>query len=366
MGCLKLHINPTEPTLSVAYRKKGQKPLKIRGSYYPFGLKHKGYNDNVSAFNNGVASRWKYNGKELEEELGVNWQDYGARRYDNTLGRWMSIDPLAEKYETASPFNYVLNNPVNAIDPDGRLVIFVNGLLFKQALGHKTTGFSRGKYVGHYAYPPPRNLWRNEPTMFDQSITTDPGGYWGNIDNTIGDYYGDHNFAYINASDDFHSQAQGRFAQGQASGLEIIEGLKNGTIELENEETIKIVGHSQGAAFAAGILSVLANSDYASLVEAGIYLSPHQPGDFSHPDGIFGAQFSTRTDQISSGHGFKGKFLNAFFNGGSNLAEIKGTDFLFIRPSHDEEHGGHGVQTWQETLDTINNFLNDNGENQNN
>jgi len=48
MGCLKLHIDTTEPTLNVAYRKKGQKASKNRGSYYPFGLEHKGYNNVVN------------------------------------------------------------------------------------------------------------------------------------------------------------------------------------------------------------------------------------------------------------------------------------------------------------------------------
>jgi len=136
---------------------------KKRINCYPFGLQHKGYNNVI----NGTEHPYTYNGKEEQNELGLNWHDYGARRYDVSLGRWMSTDPFAERYETLSPYTYVSNNPVNAIDPDGRLIIYVNGLLFKQALGHKTTGFSGGEYVGHYAYPPPRNFFYDkEPTMF--------------------------------------------------------------------------------------------------------------------------------------------------------------------------------------------------------
>lgn len=50
--------------------------------------------------------------------------DYGARNYDPALGRWMNIDPLAEKYINISPYTYVANSPIILIDLDGKKIVF--------------------------------------------------------------------------------------------------------------------------------------------------------------------------------------------------------------------------------------------------
>jgi uncharacterized protein RhaS with RHS repeats len=47
--------------------------------------------------------------------------------YDPAIGRWNHIDPLSELYFGTSSYVYALNTPTNAIDPDGQIVIFING-----------------------------------------------------------------------------------------------------------------------------------------------------------------------------------------------------------------------------------------------
>lgn len=89
-------------------------------NYYPFGLKHKG-NEVIASTN--IAQKLKYNGKELQDELNLNWYDFGARNYDPALIRWSNIDPLAEQYNTLSTYAYALNNPMYFMDPNGREII---------------------------------------------------------------------------------------------------------------------------------------------------------------------------------------------------------------------------------------------------
>ncbi|XLS28534.1 RHS repeat-associated core domain-containing protein [Flavobacteriaceae bacterium M23B6Z8] len=103
-----------------------QSEIREENNYYPFGLEHKGYNNVVTSTN--PAQNYKYNGKELNEELGLGWHDFGFRNYDAGIGRWMNPDPLAEVYIHTSPYGYVENNPVFFIDPDG-LRIDVSSIL---------------------------------------------------------------------------------------------------------------------------------------------------------------------------------------------------------------------------------------------
>ena len=84
-----------------------------RGDYYP---------DGTLISDLSWPGSYKYNGKEFDNLYRLNWLDYGARQYMPDLAQWASVDPLCEKYYHLSPYAYCANNPVNAVDPDGRSI----------------------------------------------------------------------------------------------------------------------------------------------------------------------------------------------------------------------------------------------------
>ena len=104
--------------------------------YYPYGLKHNGYNGNHTTWDVtpggqitltpvnpflGDTYKYKFGGKEYDDTFDINTYDFGARNYDPALGRWMNIDPLAEERINLSPYNFVQNNPIIRVDPTGAL-----------------------------------------------------------------------------------------------------------------------------------------------------------------------------------------------------------------------------------------------------
>ena len=96
--------------------------FKRETSKTPFGMTMPGRSYNAHTLRHG------FTGHEKESDLAEGIYTTEYRLYDARVGRWLSVDPLFEKYVGMSPYNYCMLNPVMMVDPDGR-VSCTNGVL---------------------------------------------------------------------------------------------------------------------------------------------------------------------------------------------------------------------------------------------
>ncbi|WP_317125507.1 RHS repeat domain-containing protein, partial [Taibaiella koreensis] len=94
--------------------------------YYPHGLPIKPLSS-VQAPTGGYRdNRRKYQGNEYIQDLGLNWMSFGARQYDPQIGRFLSVDPLADAsgQQIFSPYAAMGNAPESMVDPNGEKFTF--------------------------------------------------------------------------------------------------------------------------------------------------------------------------------------------------------------------------------------------------
>jgi RHS repeat-associated protein len=271
------------------------------------------------AFTNSPTNRFKFNGKEEQRQefsdgTGLDWLDYGARMYDNQIGRWNHIDAKSELYFNWSPYNYALNTPVNAIDPDGKLVIFINGMAGSSQQGNSS-------------------YWRRTKTVVDKSISLGSSSFGvtlsrdtyktvvENFDEQVMNHFNDKKSMYLDgsvggdgtifSSPDFYTgqynnlnsafRYNAGYNDGEAQVAAIIQSLakSNGVII----ESIKVVAHSMGGTYGKGFIQAIV--DYAK----------------KHPDECRGLRitefdFASFQQNKSSNKGVKGTSLKQYDNKG--------------------------------------------------
>jgi RHS repeat-associated protein len=96
--------------------------------YMPYGEPY--VNQRIS----GYSERFTFTGKEKDEETGYGY--FGARYMDHELmTMWLSVDPMADKYPSISPYAYCAWNPIKLVDPDGRDVWPTSDEAYQMILG---------------------------------------------------------------------------------------------------------------------------------------------------------------------------------------------------------------------------------------
>jgi RHS repeat-associated protein len=197
-----------------------------------YGLKLTSFGSAISEMqfksDTGGGYRYGFNSMEKDNEINVNdgYYDFGARLFDCKLSRWLTLDPAKLLYPGISPYTFAMNTPIQALDPDGRLVIFINGLW--GPIGDvKFPG--KAYWTGIYKNKPwtesLKNHWNDQNELFfDGSV----GGQKNLPNNLISTFRS--NVGYL---------------QGYSNAKSIIANLGA-------DETIKFVTNSMGAVFQRG------------------------------------------------------------------------------------------------------------------
>ena len=250
-------------------------------------------------------SRFSFTGKEKDEETGFGY--FGARYMDHELTTmWLSVDPMADKYPSISPYNYCMWNPVKRVDPNGEKPVFVNGYLgFGSPEGGKkywSSSFVNGakKFFNDYTKP-----------------------YFTNVEHRW----------YSSAE----SRQQNGYDYAKANYGSLIEGMKEG-------ETFEFVSHSMGGAFAMGMKQYLEEQGWA--VKTMVFINTYQSDkiDVKEDDPCFMIDYQNSNDPVL--------FLVDFNLG---KGEIKNAD-VKIREKSDKEmdciHAGpiSSGDFWKESI----------------
>ena len=210
VGSVRVAINSTKIS--------GQADVYTYNDYFPFGS---------IAQSGGIGYRYDYQGAYSEKDPVTGYNNFQFRMYDGKIGRWLSKD---SKHQFSSLYIGMGNNPANAVDPDGQLIIFVNGFY----LPFGSSGAS----------------------------------YW-NFANKIEDALGDHNALFADGNSGLIPF--GRYVDGYMwakQNIDVIyaEYVKTGTLE--------IVSHSMGDAYSLGIKDYV--ETYGMNVNLHVAIAPFQ------------------------------------------------------------------------------------------
>ena len=301
--------------------------------YYPFGMTQSG-----NGYVYGERNKYLYNGKEFQDDLGLDMYDYGARIHDPALGRWHVQDPKAESYESISPYSYAFNNPIRFIDLQGKdpgdVVVIFDGADLSSML-------------------PPGNgqSLANGVNINGGSVRAFVGQFW-----TTDVYQGQYGPVSGNRRLNMHSEKDMDIAT-QAAYDYIKESRKS-----NGEGKVIVYGYSWGGVLANHLAKRLKEDnitvDYLNIVDAANGdLSPQVDRTFSDNVGVVDNYYTTDETNVLGSRGDKGKPEK-----GNSMTKVNNK----IRVTYDDgsgkkqrvTHSNIDEATFDEILNNINKFLN--------
>lgn len=298
-------------------------PVVQMDDYYPFGLTFNSYQRE-----NSIEQNYQYNGKELQNELHLNWLDYGWRMYQPEIARWNAIDQYASVYEEFSPYSFGANNPIIATDYEGKLIVYVNGF---RPSAYGIYLIERTRSRNPLSVPAPHDHKENW-------FHSDNFNYWEDFNESWS--FPDKQRFYVDGSNHSSSTADDRFSKGQTEGKILADKIKSGEVKLEDAETIKLIGHSMGAAHAMGMANGLIDAGIdRNLIQVLLFAS-HQPNQIESVNGIFLLQAFRDGDKVS------GKGDLAIKTNSKNQRIGNNSEYARMPDGDDDGRGNHGIETY--------------------
>ena len=211
---------------------------------------------------------YKFNGKQFDEETGLYY--YGARYMNPMASIWYGVDPLAEKYKSIGAYVYCSANPIRLIDSDGKKILFVNGY-WNGFIGGLIGSSSAGANYWGDGFTVAAKSFFKDYSPINSTNFIDGSSLWG------GDMSGSDRYA-----------AGYKFAKDNLNRL--TSGMKKG-------ESFKMVTHSEGSAYGAGVAQYLLDAGYK--VTTILHLSSDEGDEFSTPKAPYTLQLSYEGDWVT-------------------------------------------------------------------
>ena len=211
---------------------------------------------------------YKFNGKQFDEETGLYY--YGARYINPVTSIWYGVDPLAEKYKSIGAYVYCSANPIRLIDSDGKKILFVNGY-WNSFIGGLIGSSSAGANYWGDGFTVAAKSFFKDYSPINSTNFIDGSSLWG------GDMSGSDRYA-----------AGYKFAKDNLNRL--TSGMKKG-------ESFKMVTHSEGSAYGAGVAQYLLDAGYK--VTTILHLSSDEGDEFSTPKAPYTLQLSYEDDWVT-------------------------------------------------------------------
>ncbi|HEV8515833.1 MAG TPA: RHS repeat-associated core domain-containing protein, partial [Cyclobacteriaceae bacterium] len=145
--------------------------------YYPFGVPF-----NTWSKGSVSANRYTYQGQENQDDLDYNEYAYKFRMHDPSMGRFMSVDPLAEKYMYNSPYAFSENRVIDGEDLEGKewtatkdKLGMINGFKWDAENAFDHNGALKEGYYQAAIFFQDKNTWQENKSLLGD--LRDDGGH---------------------------------------------------------------------------------------------------------------------------------------------------------------------------------------------